>query len=219
MRICGIDEAGRGSVIGPMVVAGILIDEKEIWRLENLGVKDSKKLTPEKRLKLSDEIKEIVESVKLVIVDAETVDKSTKKRGAVGLNKLEAEIFSQIINDLKPDIAYIDLPSRNRERFESLIRSMLEVRCQIILEHRADEKYPVVSAASILAKTKRDELINELKSVFGDFGSGYPSDPKTRKFLRRLALKGEIDGKIVRLSWKTLDKVLQKRLEEFEAQD
>lgn len=81
MRICGIDEAGRGSVIGPMVVAGILIDEKEIWRLENLGVKDSKKLTPEKRLKLSDEIKEIAESVKLVIVDAETVDKSTKKRG------------------------------------------------------------------------------------------------------------------------------------------
>ena len=219
MRICGIDEAGRGSVIGPMVVAGILIDEKEIWRLEDLGVKDSKKLTPEKRFKLSDEIKEIAESVKLVIVDAETVDKSTKRRGAMGLNKLEAEIFSRIINDLKPDIAYIDLPSRNRGSFESLIRSMLKVRCQLILEHKADEKYPVVSAASILAKTKRDELVDELKSIFGDFGSGYPSDPKTRKFLRRLALKGEIDGKIIRLSWKTLDKVLQRRLEEFEAQD
>ena len=219
MRICGIDEAGRGSVIGPMVVAGILIDEKEIWRLEDLGVKDSKKLTPEKRLKLSGEIKEIAESVKLVVVDAETVDKSTKRRGAMGLNRLEAEIFSRIINDLKPDIAYIDLPSRNRGSFESLIKSMLKVKCQLVLEYKADEKYPVVSAASILAKIKRDELIEKLKSIFGDFGSGYPSDLKTRDFLRSLALRGRIDGKIIRLSWRTLDKVLQRRLEEFEAQD
>jgi len=219
LRICGIDEAGRGSVIGPMVVAGILIDEKEIWRLEDIGVKDSKKLTPEKRLKLSGEIKEIAESVKLVVVDAETVDKSTKRRGAMGLNRLEAEIFSRIINDLKPDIAYIDLPSRNRGSFESLIKSMLKVKCQLILEYKADEKYPVVSAASILAKTKRDELIEKLKSIFGDFGSGYPSDLKTRDFLRSLALRGRIDGKIIRLSWRTLDKVLQRRLEEFEAQD
>ncbi|HDJ66517.1 MAG TPA: ribonuclease HII [Nitrososphaeria archaeon] len=217
MKICGIDEAGRGSVIGPMVVAGILMDEEEIWRLEDLGVKDSKKLTPEKRFKLSDEIEEIAELIKLVVVDAETVDKSTKKRGAMGLNRLEAEIFSQIINDLKPDLAYIDLPSRNKGSFESLIRNFLKVKCRLVLEHKADEKYPIVSAASILAKAKRDELIEELKSVFGDFGSGYPSDPKTRGFLRKLALKGEIDGKIVRLSWRTLDKVLQRRLEEFEA--
>ena len=74
MKICGIDEAGRGSVIGPMVVAGILIDERGAWRLEDLGVKDSKKLAPEKRFKLSKEIKKIAESVKLVVVDAETVD-------------------------------------------------------------------------------------------------------------------------------------------------
>lgn len=218
MKICGIDEAGRGSVIGPMVIAGILMDREEVWRLEDLGVKDSKKLIPEKRFKLSDEIEEIAESIKLVIVDAETVDKSTKRRGAMGLNRLEAEIFSQIINDLKPDIAYIDLPSKNKEDFESLIRSTLKVKCELILEHKADEKYPIVSAASILAKAKRDELIKELRSIFGDFGSGYPSDPKTRKFLHNLALRGEIDEKIVRLSWRTIDRVLQRRLDEFNAQ-
>ena len=219
MKICGIDEAGRGSVIGPMVVAGILIDERGAWRLEDLGVKDSKKLTPEKRFKLSKEIKKIAESVKLVVVDAETVDKSTKRRGAEGLNKLEAEIFSQIINYLKPDIAYIDLPSRDRGSFESMIRDMLKTECQLVLEHKADEKYPVVSAASILAKAKRDELVKELKSALGDFGSGYPSDPKTRDFLRSSALRGKIDGKIIRLSWRTLDRVLQRRLEEFGVQD
>ena len=93
LKICGIDEAGRGAVIGPMVVAGVLIDHRRVEELVELGVKDSKKLRPEARAQLSKLIREKAERVEVVALDAETVDKSTKRSGASGLNRLEAEVF------------------------------------------------------------------------------------------------------------------------------
>ena len=176
MKICGIDEAGRGAVIGPMVVAGVLMDHREVEELVELGVKDSKKLKPTARAQLSKLIREKAEKVEVVALDAETIDKSTKRSGAEGLNRLEAKVFAEIINSLKPDAAYIDLPSTNYEEFRDLISRLINHRCALILEHKADEKYPIVSAASIIAKHERDSLIERLKIELGDFGSGYPSE-------------------------------------------
>ena len=83
------------------------------------------------------------------------------------------------------------------------------------MEHKADEKYPIVSAASIVAKHERDRLIEELKSKLGDFGSGYPSDSKTRRFLMELMRSRGIDNPYIRSSWRTLAKIAQRKLDEF----
>jgi len=215
LKVCGIDEAGRGAVIGPMVVAGILIDQSKIEELIKVKVKDSKKLSPGARVELSKIIKEIAEKVEIIVLDAATVDRSTRKKRSSGLNELEARIFAKIIDSLKPDAAYIDLPSTRYDEFRRLIENLTQHRCSLILEHKADEKYPVVSAASIIAKCERDRLIEELKAKLGDFGSGYPSDPKTRSFLLEMMKTGAIKNEHVRSSWKTLSKVAQRKLDEF----
>lgn len=198
-----------------MVVAGILVSEDKVQRLRELGVRDSKKLNPKKRSELYEKIKGVVDGWRIVVVEAEAVDSSTRRRGAEGLNLLEAKIFAEIIEELKPEAAYIDLPSRNLAGFRESLESFLRHRCRLVLEHRADERYPIVSAASIVAKVERDTLIEELRERLGDFGSGYPSDPRTRKFLREIALSKRLKGEPVRLSWRTLDKILQRRLDEF----
>ncbi len=215
MKVCGIDEAGRGAVVGPMVVAGVLVDGDKVGELIEVGVKDSKKLSPGVRAELSKLIREIAEKVEVMVLNASTVDKSTRKSGARGLNELEAEIFAELIDRLKPDAAYIDLPSTKYEEFRRLIEELAEHRCAIVLEHKADEKYPVVSAASIIAKYERDRLIEKLKAELGDFGSGYPSDPKTRSFLLDRLKRGKIEDSHIRSSWKTLSKVAQLKLDDF----
>ena len=215
MKVCGIDEAGRGAVIGPMVVAGVLIEQSRTSDLIEIGVKDSKKLTPGTRAELSKLIRDIAEAVEIVVLDALTIDSSTRRKRAEGLNELEARIFAKIINRLKPDAAYIDLPSTKYSEFRALIEDRLTHKCSLILEHKADEKYPVVSAASIVAKNERDRLIEELKLKLGDFGSGYPSDSKTRRFLMELIRSREMDNPHIRSSWRTLAKIAQRKLDEF----
>ncbi|RLF97541.1 MAG: ribonuclease HII [Thaumarchaeota archaeon] len=215
MKVCGIDEAGRGAVIGPMVVAGVLIEQSRTSDLIEIGVKDSKKLTPGTRAELSKLIRDIAEAVEIVVLDALTIDSSTRRKRAGGLNELEARIFAKIINRLKPDAAYIDLPSTKYSEFRALIEDRLTHKCSLILEHKADEKYPVVSAASIVAKNERDRLIEELKLKLGDFGSGYPSDSKTRRFLMELIRSREMDNPHIRSSWRTLAKIAQRKLDEF----
>ncbi len=215
MRICGIDEAGRGAVIGPMVVAGVLIDQNKTNDLIDIGVKDSKKLTPGTRVELSKLIRDLAEDIEIVVLDALTIDSSTRRKKACGLNELEARVFAKIINRLKPDAAYIDLPSTKYAEFRILIEDNLTHRCSLILEHKADEKYPIVSAASIIAKCERDRLIEELKSELGDFGSGYPSDGRTRRFLMELMRSRGIDSPHIRSSWRTLAKIAQRKLDDF----
>ena len=215
MKVCGIDEAGRGAVIGPMVVAGVLIEQSKTGDLIEIGVKDSKKLTPGTRAELSKLIRDIAEDIEIVVLDALTINSSTRRKRAGGLNELEARIFAKIINRLKPDAAYIDLPSTKYSEFRALIEDQLTHKCSLILEHKADEKYPIVSAASIVAKHERDRLIEELKSKLGDFGSGYPSDSKTRRFLMELMRSRGIDNPYIRSSWRTLAKIAQRKLDEF----
>jgi len=215
LKICGIDEAGRGAVIGPMVVAGVLLDSSRVEELTRIGVKDSKELTPGVRAELSKLIRDLAERVEVIVVEAEEVDRSTRRSGSSGLNQLEAEIFARIIDELKPDAAYIDLPSTKYEKFRELIEGVTAHRCALILEHKADKRYPIVAAASIIAKHERDKRIELLKTELGDFGSGYPSDPKTREFLSRI-LRGEApSSRHIRFSWRTLSRIAQRRLDEF----
>ena len=215
MRICGIDEAGRGAVIGPMVIAGVLVDQSRVCELVEAGVRDSKELTPGVRAELSKLIREIAERVELIVIETRLVDESTRRSGARGINELEARMIAELIDKLKPDAAYVDLPSTKYHDFRALIEQYTGHKCFLILEHKADQKYPVVSAASIIAKHERDMLIEKLKAELGDFGSGYPSDPKTRNFLLQALIRGNIQREHIRLTWKTLSKLAQRKLDDF----
>ena len=184
MLICGIDEAGRGPVIGPLVMAGVLIEEKDEKKLKDIGVKDSKLLDPETREKLFKKILTIAKNYKIISLTPDIIDE-TLKSDKTNLNILEAETTTEILNYLRPEKAIIDLPEKNPDRYQGYIKKNLKIKTKLITEHKADFNYPVVGAASILAKVTRDRYIEFLKEKFGDFGSGYMSDEKTQKFLEK----------------------------------
>ena len=182
--ICGVEEAGRGPVIGPMVMCGVLIDEKDSSKLKAIGVKDSKLLTPMQREQLFNKIKEIVKEYEIVIIPASDIDDALESEH-LNLNWLEAITSAKIINKLDPDKAILDCPSTNIKAYSDYVNKNLNVDVKIIAEHKADVKYPVVSAASILAKVTRDMEIKKIKDKIGiNLVSGYPSDETTQQFLK-----------------------------------
>lgn len=186
VMICGIDEAGRGPAIGPLVVCGVLIDEEKETLLQQIGARDSKTLAPGRREKLFAQIKGIANDVHLKVLSPQEIDAAVFAKDS-NLNQLETAAMAAIINALKPDKAYIDCPSNNIEGWTAELREMLDfVPKEIIAENKADALYPVVSAASIMAKVTRDRAIEALKRTYNvDFGSGYPADPKTKAFLAK----------------------------------
>jgi ribonuclease HII len=120
--------------------------------------------------------------------------------------------MAEAIHHLHPDVAYVDAADVLERRFGEQIREMLPFNVEIVSEHRADVNYPVVSAASILAKTHRDHVISGLNEVYGDIGSGYTSDLRTRRFiLEWFRRRGNEDlPDFVRKSWKTIGKLRAK---------
>jgi ribonuclease HII len=203
MLVAGVDEAGRGCVIGPLVVAGVLLKEENLSLLVRLGVRDSKLLSAKKREALFLEIARLAEKrvvVKLSPVEIDRVVESGRKLHK--LNRLEAQVMARIIEALKPDEAYVDAADVVEDRFKHHIQEGLSFRAKVIAKHKADRTYPVVSAASIIAKVERDREIAALTGEYGDFGSGYLTDPKTMRFLKRwLETHGDYPD-CVRKSWK-----------------
>lgn len=206
--LCGVDDAGRGPVIGPMVLAGVAFYRDRLQILGGLGVRDSKKLSPSSRLRLSREIFQVADSVEVEIIQPSEIDVYVRrKQKHWKLNRLEAERAALILQRVKPDIAYIDAPDVVAARFGKTVGELLNDEIRIISEHHADETYPLVSAASIIAKVRRDSEVQKLKDIYGDFGSGYPSDQRTRDFLQKLLSEGDEVPTIVRRTWKTLKRL------------
>jgi ribonuclease HII len=181
--ICGIDEAGRGPVIGPLVTCGVVIDSADEKKLAALGVKDSKLILPKKREELFDKILKIVKRHEVVVLSPQEID-SALIDPDTNLNWLEADTSAEVINKLTPEKAIVDCPSINIEEYQEYIRKKLNVDCELVVEHKADLNHLVVAAASIIAKVTRDRAIEEIKKKVGqDIGSGYPADPVTQQFL------------------------------------
>ncbi|PIN87058.1 ribonuclease HII [Candidatus Woesearchaeota archaeon CG10_big_fil_rev_8_21_14_0_10_44_13] len=181
--ICGIDEAGRGPVIGPLVMCALTIDKKDEKKLIGIGVRDSKQLSPKQREEMFSKIKAAAAKIEVIVVSPQEIDKAVESE-ETNLNWLEADHTIEMINNLAPDIAYIDCPSNNINAYSNYLRTKLKAKTELHADHKADEKYPVVSAASIIAKVTRDREIEKIHKKIGeDFGSGYPADPTTRKFL------------------------------------
>jgi ribonuclease HII len=206
--LCGIDEAGRGPVIGPLVIAGVVINSDDEKKLAAIGVKDSKLLTPKKREELFDKILKIVKNHEIIVLEPKDIDKTLADSGT-NLNWLEADNSAEIINILRPERAILDCPSNNIKEYSEYVRKKLNISCELIAEHKADLNHIVVGAASILAKVTRDRKIEEIKKKVGkDIGSGYPADPVTQKFLLENYKKYP---DIFRKSWQTYKDVINKK--------
>ena len=208
MLVAGIDEAGRGCVLGPLVVAGIAVNANNLQAMANLGVKDSKLLTAKKRENLYPEILRLSEKHVVLKVSPQQIDRFVEsQRKLHKLNRLEAETMGQIVTELKPDVAYVDAADVLEKRFGQHILESSVFKTRIISEHKADRKYPVVSAASIVAKVERDAEVAALRNEFGDFGTGYLTDPKTNLFLKEWLRNHAEYPECVRKSWKPAKKV------------
>jgi len=199
MLICGVDDAGRGSVVGPLVIAGISIDRTKIKHLVNIGVKDSKQLSPQLREKLYNQILSLVEDYYVAKIPPRTIDKSVKKNL---LNQLEANYMAKVIKKLGAGSSYVDSCDVNPKRFGLHISNVAKTG-KIISSHHADRKFPVVSAASIIAKVNRDRTIEKIRKSH-DLGSGYPSDSKTMKFIKEWISENGEAPVFVRKSWKPI---------------
>lgn len=212
MLVAGVDEAGRGCVIGPMVVAGIVVKVENLPLLIKLGVKDSKLLTPRKREALYPEILRLTEKYQIAKVFPYQIDKVVESaRKLHKLNRLEAQTMAQVIEALKPDEVYVDAADTVEYRFRNHIQECLKIKTKIVSKHKADRIFPIVSAASIIAKVERDREIANLRVEHGDFGSGYLTDQKTMSFLKRLLEKDGEYPSFVRKSWKPAKRAKNER--------
>lgn len=203
MDILGIDEAGRGSVLGPMVIAGVIIPEKMDKVLERMGVKDSKRLSPNRRTILSRKLKKMFE-YEIVVISALEIDQM--RADGINLNDIEKNAMMDLIIKMNPQKAIVDAVDVKAERFQNNLCESTGI--DVVAEHKADDKYIEVSAASIIAKAERDAQIAEINKNYikmGGIGSGYPSDPTTKEFLTNYTYDEMPD--FVRKSWATVSKM------------
>ncbi len=209
MLICGIDEAGRGPIIGPMVMAGVLVDEEGSESLRSIGVKDSKLLSIGRMRSLFGKIKTISIKHKIIVIEPAEID-SALESDDLNLNWLEAHKSAEIINALKPQKAIIDSPSNNVVNYKRYLIRLLENKdIELMVEHKADLNHIECGAASILAKVTRENEIEKIKKKIGsNFGSGYPSDPATKAFLEKNINR---HPEIFRKSWATYRKAAGKK--------
>ena len=210
--ICGVDEAGRGPVVGPLVVAAVAVNNAK--DIANLGIKDSKQLTKSKRKELANLIKEKF-NFAVEVIEPRIVDEYRRRNK---LNELNREAFERLISKLDPNVAYVDAADVNENRFGSQIKASLTNKkdTDVISMHKADAKIEVVAAASIIAKETRENEIEKLKDKIGDFGSGYPSDERTIKFLKSFYADNGKWPTGTRESWKTLERIRPvKTLDDF----
>ena len=148
--ICGVDEAGRGPVIGPLVVCGVAVESDA--ELRAIGVKDSKKLSASRRAAIEPQIRRVAR-VEVVEVQAEEID---ALRESMTLNELEARVFATIIERLAPEMAYVDAADADEAAFGRMVTAQLRCQARMHSRHKADELFPVVSAASVVARTLVD---------------------------------------------------------------
>jgi len=203
--ICGVDEAGKGSVLGPMVVAAVGVTSENVFA--EFEVADSKLLSPRVRERLYAIIRKRF-SVATVRIDAHEIDEI---RMGMTMNACVARAHAQVIDKLSPTLAYVDACDVNAVRYADMVKSHLEQSCEIVSEHNADQNFKVVSAASIVAKVTRDRAIAALSKKYGNIGSGYPSDPVTIAFLSDYIDEYKCPPPIARKSWKTITAMLGKK--------
>lgn len=227
--VAGGDEAGRGAVIGPLVIGVVSMSSGKAAKLSRIGVRDSKMLSPRKRKFLFDEIESLAEEVKHYSISPLEINNAM--RSNISLNELEALHVSRLIDSLKEvDEIYLDSPDVIQERFGVRVSVLShkpikvhgmkkqpkkEGAIKVVSEHKADIRYPIVSAASIIAKVTRDDEIERISDALGmDIGSGYASDSKTVETIKKNLRNGNLLP-YIREYWKTMTGIRQQKMSEF----
>ncbi|MEW6328705.1 MAG: ribonuclease HII [Candidatus Micrarchaeota archaeon] len=213
MIIAGADEAGRGCVLGPLVICLACIEEDNEAELRKIGAKDSKLLMPKQRERLAKSIRKLC-NLQTVHITARELNAEMKRHS---LNEIEAmRIGRALANAGEVAAVYVDSPDTETGRFERRIKKYYSGGARIISEHRADYKYAIVSAASIIAKVERDAEIERIKKELDhDFNSGYTSDEATIEFLRNNLYRKDVQ-QYLRVEWETVARLAQKKITDFE---
>lgn len=213
--IGGVDEAGRGAVIGPMVVAGVTVKAQDLNVLEQIQVRDSKELSRKERSSLYGQIVDIAKSICVCVVQATEIDHHVSSNR---LNYLEAMAMAHIIDNLRADSIVVDCCDVNQEKFRTNIINNVRTRLRlergkldIFSFHHADRLNLAVSAASVVAKVIREEEIGNIKKLYHGIGSGYPSDKNTTRFIRSWIEEVGSPPPFVRSSWRPVKKLLSER--------
>ncbi|MCX8174706.1 MAG: ribonuclease HII [Candidatus Micrarchaeota archaeon] len=211
--IVGVDEAGRGCIIGPMVICAAAINPLEEYRLKELGVKDSKRLTPRQRERLYGKVGRLTRYT-TVKITAEEINLLMEKHN---LNEIEAMKIAHALDTLgiKNATVYVDSPDNVPQKFAKRIERYLKTKLKLVCTNKADDKYVIVGAASIIAKVTRDREIERIKKEVGvDFNSGYTSDPFTQQIIAKRRQYPLLE-KYIRKKWATLAAEKQSRLLDF----
>lgn len=207
MKVLGIDEAGRGCVLGDLVVAGFFVESPDDDVLRAAGAADSKRLSPKRRAAAREALSALGQA-DIRPIAPEAIDGGN-------LNVLEEEAIVDLIERWAPDRVYIDAlghPATLPATMERLRRAVRRPDLELVIEPKADHTYPVVGAASIFAKTTRDDALAAWADAHGPLGSGYPSDPKTRAWLTAWAASREPWPPFVRTRWQTVRDLAQTTL-------
>jgi ribonuclease HII len=204
VRVLGIDEAGRGCVFGSLFIGGFLTEADDVALLA-AGATDSKKLSVKKRLAARQAL--------LALGSADIRAVTPAEIDVGNLNRLEEDVIVDLIKTHAPDRVLIDAlgPPSTLPKLCARISKATGV-ADIQMRPKADLHWPPVGAASIYAKTERDDKLEEWAETFGLLGSGYPSDPKTRSWILEWARQGKPWPAFVRTKWSTVQDLAQQAL-------
>ncbi|HVL86916.1 MAG TPA: ribonuclease HII [Candidatus Thermoplasmatota archaeon] len=211
--LAGADEAGRGPVLGPLVVAAVAA--RSPAHLARLGACDSKLLSPDKREQVATRIRAYARC-EVRVVSAAELNAGMRTRT---LNQIEVDAFAEVLARLAPSRAVVDACDPVADRFaDHIMRRLPPPPCEVRARHGADRSHAIVGAASIVAKVTRDAIVRDIEREIGEpIGSGYPHDPRTRAFLQRWRQEHDDLPPHTRLYWATVagDRPLDRRLEKY----
>ncbi|MFH1977705.1 MAG: ribonuclease HII [Candidatus Aenigmatarchaeota archaeon] len=209
--IAGVDEAGRGAVIGPLVIAAVSLEPEKEAFLKKQGVRDSKLVTPKKRKQLAELIEKHAKDI--IVINVESCRIDSYRNDGINLNQIETMKFIDALSYLTAHTAYVDCPDVNPDRMKKILQNKLGKDIKLVVEHKADHNYPVCSAASIIAKEAREEALVKLKKEYGDFGPGYSSNDITIQWMKDWIAKNKEYPDIVRKTWMTSETIKNNKLQ------
>ncbi len=211
--IAGIDEAGRGPCLGPLVIGIVLISESKVDKLNNLNLKDSKLLTDKQRRVFYNKIVELSDFYSTAVIQPDDIDHECLT--TVCLSNIYSLVSKVIKKYSKISELYVDAVGKfsytNFCNYLSIkLHNIRDVLPTIVYEPKADQTYPIVSAAAIVAKVTRDNRIKDLhKKVGYNFGSGYPNK-KTDKFIADYLRETKTLPPGVRTKWRNVKNIIKK---------
>jgi ribonuclease HII len=213
MLVAGVDEAGRGACLGPLTVGVTVFDKRDEEALLDMGIKDSKLLTQEKRLELMPQVQKLAKEWNFSHVFPEELNLLMNRKS---LNEIEAMRMGLLLNNLerKPDMIIVDACDPVAESFTRRLKKYISFKTVIKSEHKADLNHPIVGAASIIAKVNRDLEIENLAKEHGELGCGYSHDEKTIAFIEKYLEKHDKLPVFARSHWSTTQRLEQKRFQQ-----